>query len=223
MSQPASFKFTEILMAVLILGAVGAGILSSEFAELGETSNAEHHVPAESSWDENIEYYSFSAADLRAAHTNMFRASPIVIGGRKFSGVMKWEWEWRAKYTTLGGQCVPERVITRAVSTIILPKWENYEDASYSERREWDRAQKVLLRHEKKHERIAKMAVAEFERKANALGPEDDCDAVTASLNLLFDRYMGLANHQNKSYDKRTDHGRTEGTVLRLPNFVSGY
>ena len=219
----AQISFRDFLLAALIIGAVCAGVFSNAFDQQSAASEAELQIPEESAWASQIDYYSFAADDLRSAHTNMFRASPIVIDGRKFSGLMKWEWEWQAKYDTSSGKCASERVVTRAASTIILPKWENYDDAPYSERREWDRTQKVLLRHEKKHESIAKMAVAEFERKASALPPDEDCDALTASINSLFDRYMELANHQNRSYDKRTDHGRTEGAVLRLPNFASGY
>ena len=223
MYRSAYFSLKEILFAALIVGALCASVFSDALDKGGIADHTDYDIPAESSWSEHIEYYSFTADDLRSAHTNMFAASPILISERKFSGVMKWEWEWRAKYDTSGGQCAPERVVTRAASTITLPKWENYDEASYTERREWDRAQKVLLRHEKKHERIAKMAVAEFERKANGLPAEEDCEAMTARINQLFDHYMALANHQNRSYDKRTDHGRTEGAVLRLPNFASGY
>ena len=223
MNSAAPVKFSDMMLAALIIGAVYAGFFSDRFSQSSAMTEDEIHVPEESSWTGKIEYYSFTADDLRSAHTDMFAASPIKIDGRKFSGLMSWEWEWRAKYDTSQGNCAPERVITRASSTITLPKWENYDDATYSERREWDRAQKVLLRHEKKHESIAKMAVAEFERKANALPAEQNCKALTETLNGLFDHYMALANHQNKSYDKRTDHGRTEGTVLRLPNFSSGY
>ena len=223
MVRSSPFQPGELVFAALVCVLVSAGIFSSSLFEQNAMGETRVQVPAESSWDESIEYYSFSAETLRTAHANMFAASPIVIDGRKFSGVMEWEWEWRAAYETSGGMCAPDRVVTRASSKITLPKWEGYHEASYSERKEWDRAQKVLMRHEKKHETIAKMAVREFERKANALPAEASCQALTDTINVLFDRYMKQANHQNKSYDRRTDHGATEGAALRLPNFSSGY
>lgn len=222
MSRYSPFQFGELLLAALIIGAVSIGLYSKSSSDLNVNAGGAYDVPLESSWLSDIEYYRFSAANLSAAHTNMFDASPIVIEGKKFSGLMQWKWEWRGKYDTSNGGCAPDRIVTQASSTIRLPKWDNVDDASYSDRKEWERAQKVLLRHEKKHEAIAKLAVKEFERKANALPAEESCEAMTETINGLFDRYMDQANKQNKHYDKRTEHGRTEGTVLRLPNFAGG-
>ena len=219
----APFQFGKFLFAAFALGTVTLGVLAENSDHKYASAGPTHDVPEESVWIETIEYYSFSADDLRSAHASMFDASPIVIDGRKFSGLMEWEWEWRAAYDTAGGNCAPGRIVTRASSNIILPKWTSYKDASYQERAEWDRANQVLLRHEKKHETIAKMAVKEFERKANRLPAAAECETLTAQINDLFDRYMKQANTQNKSYDRRTDHGRTEGAKLRLPNFSTGY
>lgn len=222
MDRYLPFKLGELLVAVLVLGAVMAGIGSGTLLPERSASAAEYNIPQESVWAERIEYYQFDAATLTEVHRNMFDASPIVIDGRKYSGLMEWEWSWGATFDESGGQCAPDRIITKASSKITLPKWDSYDEASYADRREWDRAQKVLLRHEKKHETIAKMAVREFERKANRLPAEETCEVLTAKINDLFDRYMVQANTQNKAYDKRTQHGRTEGAVLRLPDFSSG-
>ena len=219
----APFQFGNFLFAAFALGAVTLGVLAANSDHKFASASPAHDIPENSVWTETIEYYSFSADDLRSAHASMFEASPIVIDGRKFSGLMEWEWEWRAAYDTADGNCAPGRIVTRASSNITLPKWTSYEDASYQDRVEWDRASQVLLRHEKKHETIAKMAVKEFERKANRLPAAAECETLTAQINDLFDRYMKQANTQNKSYDRRTDHGRTEGAKLRLPNFSAGY
>lgn len=223
MSFASPLQFGNMLFGALALGAVSIGLFSNSTDQQNAYAGSAVDVPEESVWTANIEYYGFEAKDLSAAHTNMFAASPIVIEGRTFSGLMQWEWEWRGHYDTSGVGCAPGRVVTRASSTITLPKWEDYKQASYAQRREWERAQKVLLRHEKKHEVIAQKAVAEFERKANSLSAEENCDALTESINVLFDKYMKQANKQNKHYDKRTEHGATEGAVLRLPDFSTGY
>lgn len=80
----------------------------------------------------------------------------------------------------------------------IYPRWTNKRKATRSLQKKWNRNIANLRLHERGHGRHGIRAAAEIERK-NCRKPKS---------------IISKWNWQDKAYDKRTRHGRTQGVVL---------
>jgi len=215
----ASSQSGEVFMVGGVLAVLAVFSFTGSPAESASPMAIDEGMPRTSEWTQNTEYYSFSATNILQANSLMYRRSPIAIDGEKFGGVMNFGWKWYSIYDDTGGTCSVNQFVIEGWTTITLPNWENQDKAPYAQRSEWDRAMKVLIRHEEKHARIAKAAGDEFERKANALAPQADCEILQNKLEELSVKYIQQANKYNAAYDKRTNHGSTEGVHVRTDKF----
>lgn len=100
-------------------------------------------------------------------------------------------------------------VTVKSQITIRMPQWANRDEASESERAEWERFHAALLTHERGHERIMRDGLKAM-YKALEKARATEFQAIIDRENLRIDR-AGTA------YDQRTDKGRKQGAILNAP------
>ena len=112
-------------------------------------------------------------------------------------------------------KCSMKKVLFKVKYTIILPHWTNYRKVSRDWQQAWDRFYTALEAHENKHKDITIRAAKEIEASIMQLGDRESC----AELKLEADRicrdgYKKLRQTQIK-FDTDTNHGATEGVILK--------
>ena len=97
----------------------------------------------------------------------------------------------------------------------IMPRWVDRDRGRACLRREWDRAMEALRRHEDTHRRRYEDYVARLRREALALPPQPSPAALFSAVAALNSRLEAETVAWQENYDRRTQHGRTEGVFIR--------
>jgi len=140
-------------------------------------------------------------------------ASPIHRDGRTFTGNTNWNVRWHYDLDRdPAGLCRVSRLRVSLDLEITLPRLHG---ASPGQQENFDRYLARLHAHEQTHAAIDTEAAHTVERELLALPPQRDCERLKQQLNgaghAVLDRYR----QKNREFDARTDHGRTEGVVLK--------
>lgn len=99
--------------------------------------------------------------------------------------------------------------------TIVMPKWENYGEASEPAKQEWDRFMGCLRIHEDGH---VKRAVEDFTgipggwKRARG----KSADALQGKLESLNQKIHNKIDKRQKKYDEETDHGASQKATLDI-------
>ena len=125
--------------------------------------------------------------DVYASTSRQLKSQMRLHGPKGFWGLTSWYIRWTA-------DC---KVSLRVTYT--MPKWVNKELAPKGLQRHWDAMMERLWLHERGHGRYANLAAREIVK----VGCRDAR------------RILRKLRRQNKAYDRRTKHGRTQG--VRLP------
>ena len=140
-------------------------------------------------------------------------ASPIRREGRAFTGNTNWNIRWHYDLDrNPAGLCRVGKLRVTLNLEITLPRLRG---ASPGQQENFDRYLARLHAHEQTHAAIDTEAAHTVERELLALPPQRDCEQLKQQLNgaghAVLDRYR----QKNLEFDARTDHGRTEGVVLK--------
>jgi predicted secreted Zn-dependent protease len=72
----------------------------------------------------------------------------------------------------------------------------------------------VLQEHENGHKNFGINAAREIERRLTSLGSMRSCNALGNTANSIADQIVDKYSRMETEYDRRTDHGRTQGGVF---------
>src|SRR5690606_12396667 len=135
--------------------------------------------------------------------------------GQRFFGLTTSEVGYSyAKVSAATGCDLAEIVVTSAI-TITLPRWQPLAGTPYALERDWRRFERALRHHEDGHRRLLEEE-AEQIRTVLAGLRTPTCAAMDAEARREIEHVRRSFATLHRSYDERTDHGRTQGAQWPL-------
>lgn len=166
---------------------------------------------AEVTIGDSAEHYRIGGASEAELRREMNAKGPLGAGGRRFDAHTRWNIGWRYKYREDGGTCRIASVTTDVRLTMILPEWGGERAAPERVRKRWREFIAALTAHENGHRTNGIDAAREIDRSISALPAQVGCSAVGNTANALGNQIIRKYNERDLDYDRRTDHGRTQG------------
>lgn len=139
--------------------------------------------------------------------------TPVKVDGKTFHGLTKWHIKWNYWFDNEeDGSCAITRTRVTLTATITLPQLVNSEDWQDEI---FDEYLDALTEHEMGHYEISQEAAQAIDDALNELDAEDDCTTLKQVANQSARELLNEFRQAERDYDKRTDHGRTQGARLR--------
>jgi len=136
--------------------------------------------------------------------------------GQKFAAYTEWEisWDFAIQPARRKGQEVftIANPSVQAKVLVTLPVWKAPSNAPESLRTSWQRASKALQHHEADHVAFALAAGERVLRRLMKLGPLKAADR--SAVDDVMRAEIGKIQLDERSHDKKTKHGLTQGTYL---------
>ena len=140
------------------------------------------------------------------------RASPIREDDSVYHGYTRWNVRWNYRWwREPNGRCRITSVTTTASGEITLPELETTEPRI---QQRFDTYLENLRTHELGHFAFGQRAAQKIDRGILGLPEHSSCPELEARANALGHEILNAAIAEERAYDKRTGHGRTQGAYL---------
>lgn len=156
-------------------------------------------------------YYDVHATDAAGLMAGITVRSPL--GVTALTELAPTQIHWQAR--RVGEGYVVDSVRFDAVIVQTLPRWVNRDRGRACLQRQWDQAMAALQRHEDVHRREYLEYAGRLRREALRLPPQPSPAALEQALTSLNRRLEAETVAWQRDYDRRTQHGRREGVVIR--------
>jgi predicted secreted Zn-dependent protease len=156
-------------------------------------------------------FYDIRGSTAEELHREMQRLGPEE-DGRRFHGHTGWTVNWRFVSQPSGRACRATRVEVTAEITITLPRWRTPPDAPDDLRPQWDAYLAALRVHEEGHRDLAVAAARRAHSRLSGFRTSD-CRDFNRDANAEGQRILDRLRADNRRYDEKTGHGRTQGAV----------
>ncbi len=184
----------KIIRATIILSLLASAVVESQ--PLINTSHTYYVISPKSSYD---------------ILSGLNSATPIQKNGESFhaytDSYIRWQFQWNTK----NGYCAISSVDVTVDIAFTLPKLRSAPKDVIAIWKNW---YPNLLRHENGHKGHAVEIAEEIERKIAKLPKEKNCKLLENNANKLGHRLLIKLRQMDKAYDKRTNHGETEGAWI---------
>lgn len=161
-------------------------------------------------WTTN--YYAVTGATTREIRMSINQSRPWKER-LTYDGFTEWKVNWRFRSAREGDDCRLIEFQPSAIITTTLPRWTPPPEASPEVREAWKRYMIGLVQHETVHGRFAYAAVEDMKKKIASLPPMP-CEQLKERVNQLANGVMDDYRQREKDFDKRTNHGATQGARL---------
>ncbi|HST24710.1 MAG TPA: DUF922 domain-containing protein [Gaiellaceae bacterium] len=161
--------------------------------------------------------YTITGTTAVALRDAMDRLGPIdPPTGKRFDARTNWHIDWRYSYSQPAGKCslVRTNVTVTVTVTYIFPMWHPGTGAASGLAARWSRYMTALRRHESGHANDAIATGHRILRDIDGLAPAASCTALGSRADTVANADIKRANAWDVSYDRRTDHGATQGAVF---------
>ena len=139
-------------------------------------------------------------------------ATPILVDGRRFHGYTHWNVHWNFWWNRdAAGHCRIARVSTRLSTRIQMPVLRTATDAQQARFARYARA---LHQHEQGHVQFGRRAAQSIDQGIAALSEAPDCPTLERQANALGHRLLAEQATLEKTYDRDTRHGATQGAQV---------
>jgi predicted secreted Zn-dependent protease len=163
-----------------------------------------------------ITYYHISGSTIASLWEQINSYGPPDPKTRKrFSAYTHWRTDWYYYYQQTSNGCyITSATVTTKVE-ITLPQWKSNGAVEPSVKASWDKFLKALIVHENGHKQHGVLAAREIARNLPNLRPQPNCSGLKSladkSSQLIVDKYARM----DSEYDRATNHGVTQGAILR--------
>jgi predicted secreted Zn-dependent protease len=144
----------------------------------------------------------------------MRKRSPIKNNEQKFNAYTDWHVKWDFRWKEKNGGCIITKANTSLSVTYRLPRIAKDHPTPPNVRQSFKNYYTALLKHEKNHMRSGLSAAREIENALLNLGYFETCDQLDTSANATANKIVSKYNEQDKEYDRKTEHGKTEGADI---------
>ncbi|MFG1495557.1 DUF922 domain-containing protein [Saccharospirillum sp. HFRX-1] len=139
------------------------------------------------------------------------RSSPIRSRGLVFHATTDWQVQWRFWWRRTSDGCVIERVRTEVEVQIQVPQLVAGTDAQQAEFADYLSA---LTQHEEGHQQLALAAGEAIDLALRQFPVADSCAALETDANALGQQLLQRFREREFDYDRRTNHGQTQGAWM---------
>lgn len=161
--------------------------------------------------EENVDYVYYDVHHESGESLPQAITSASTVGkGKGFHGYTEWFVRWQFRWRYDERSCWITDVDVTLDATITLP--ELYTDDARAQAR-FDRYIAALTEHEEGHLANGRQAAEEVAESIADL-ERNTCAELEADANAIGKARVKAANARDKAYDKRTQHGRTEGAWI---------
>jgi predicted secreted Zn-dependent protease len=164
--------------------------------------------------DGHEDTYEVTGAGIDDLRRSIDAAGPV-IDGERFVARTRWHLDWRFTYATDMRGCRIASAQTRVAVRTTYPRWEQARYAPPDLNARWQRFLEALRWHEGMHRRHGLEAGASVQRRLTQLLPQPDCAATERVANQMAHGIVARWRAADRDYDRRTQHGVTEGATLR--------
>lgn len=168
-------------------------------------------VEAKNSVTENYKFYLLSPESKGEILKELNITSPIIEDGEIYHGyaysTINWNFNWRYNKNS----CWITSANTELNTTYTLPKLET---KSNDVTQVWNKWYPKLVLHEKGHHKLAVNIAVRIENAISEMPKERTCQELEKKANEIGHALISELEHLNISYDKRTNHGETQGAFL---------
>jgi predicted secreted Zn-dependent protease len=164
---------------------------------------------------DEIEYIDVTGNSKRELVEALDRLSVPDETGKRFYGHTHWELRWNYNVASEGAECRVTTVTATLDMTMSLPRWDPPRNANPALVRTWNAFVAGLREHEEGHRDIALAAAQEITRRIEAEPPAANCAKLKRTVGIRANSLLDEYREKGRRYDKSTDHGRTQGAVLR--------
>lgn len=180
---------------------------------LGLLALAANSALAEVSESLDYRYYTAAPRPNESLLSALNHASPIRENGRTFHGYTKWHVSWRFRWhQEPSGRCAITSTHTEVSGLIDLPQLKG---GTTAQKAAFERYIPALREHELGHYRIGRDAAVQIDHEILRLPPMHNCQALEQAANDGAHRTLARFQQQERDYDARTGHGRTQGAWLK--------
>jgi len=196
-----NFLFTTVFLIILFNSGINfkAFAESSNSLEVFETTN----------------YYIIHGNSVEELNQQRRAHGEPDKDGRRWGGMLNWNIKWSYPYILKTDGCAtgPVKVIVNVTYT--LPKWEKPEEVSYELAYQWETFSKAIKKHEDGHKNFAVEAGQKILNALSVIPPQPTCKDLDKKANATGKAPKDEARELNKLYDKKTNHGESQGAYLR--------
>jgi predicted secreted Zn-dependent protease len=161
--------------------------------------------------EDKIVWYEVGGATVQELRKSMDANTPV----SGFDAEAKWWVDWRYQWRTNGQQCVLDNVQVMLRVETTFPRLTSEDGMSTDVLQKWWNYSARLMAHERTHARHGAMAAEEIDRKLKSFTIPGACSDMEDKANAAAMAIIKKANKSDEDYDRRTDHGATEGVVLK--------
>jgi predicted secreted Zn-dependent protease len=161
---------------------------------------------------ETIDYYDVSGADVGDIRGELNRVGPVsVVDGKRYDATVRWHVSWNYQYKQFAASCAIATASTAVKATISFPRLKTDMSTPSELKQAFANFADKLMLHEKGHVQTAIDIAKRIEDSIRALPPERTCPGLGEFANNLGRALIKEANQMDLDYDRRTQHGRTQG------------
>jgi predicted secreted Zn-dependent protease len=165
-----------------------------------------------------FDFYDIFPSSKKDLGKEMLNRSPVKKNGKTFKGHTHWHVKWNFKWKKNNGICHITKVKTSLSVTYIMPQIAQGHEVAQPIRQSFENYYKSLLNHEKGHMKSGLYAAKDIEKALISLGSFESCDVLDETANRTANLIVKKYNNRDKEYDRKTNHGKTEG--VDIDNFI---
>jgi predicted secreted Zn-dependent protease len=159
-------------------------------------------------------YYDISGSTPGQIWQEMRARGPATPDGKRWTAYTRWDIRWRFEFDESPRGCRIGGIDVRLRIRYTMPRWEEPREASATVARQWSRFIDALEVHEEGHGDFGREAAERVEAELPRLPARRDCQAASRAANAVGDRIIEEVAADERDYDRRTNHGATQGTAF---------
>ena len=162
----------------------------------------------------NTNYYSLYSTSVSGLRKEMNKKGIKWTDGKTYDGFTSWYVKWRYEYYTSDDYCSLTNVDVSVDVEYTLPRWSVKLLGNMDLRIKWIRYSDALKKHEDGHRDFGIGAARDIEEALLSIGSRPRCDTLGADANAIAYRILDDFRRKETEYDRKTEHGRTQGAVF---------
>ncbi|PLY05031.1 MAG: hypothetical protein C0625_13415 [Arcobacter sp.] len=147
---------------------------------------------------EHYDIYPESKNDLRRA---LFAKTPIIINGKKYLGVTRWEIYLEYEILKKKHTCEALNLKTIANIIIILPNISKEQKVSYNTKSSFRRFYNKVKKHEQKHKQYIISATKKIDKKIQRIRIQSNCEKLKMRFERNLKKIITKYNKKNEIFD----------------------
>jgi predicted secreted Zn-dependent protease len=164
---------------------------------------------------EQTVYYKVVGENRSDLRKQLNELGPITKNER-YDAQVTWSISWTYNWSAPANKksCKIDEVHVIATIQMTLPQWEDELLFDIDLQSQWDDYLKNLITHEQGHVENGKKAAQEVEEVLLQVPEQYNCDLLNSEIDRVANKIINTHNDWDVTYDKDTQHGKTQGAVF---------